>query len=169
MNDAAHFLISDATYGRQARDRRTETLDPSHAGARAAVESFYHAFNTRSLEVFEAVWAPHELITLNNPLGGITRGIQDIQTVYKRVFSGPAQVWVELHAVVEYLSTETAVFAGRERGEFSRDGTTVPLSIRTTRFFQFLGPQLGWRQVHHHGSIDDPQALAVYQRAVRGD
>ena len=59
-------------------------------------------------------------------------------------------------------------FAGRERGEFTRDKHTVPLAIRTSRVFQYFGGQPGWRQVHHHGSIDDPEALAQYQRAVRG-
>jgi hypothetical protein len=44
----------------------------------------------------------------------------------------------------------------------------VPLAIRTSRFFQYFGPELGWRQVHHHGSIDDAEALDRYQRAVRG-
>jgi hypothetical protein len=24
-----------------------------------------------------------------------------------------------------------------------------------------------WRQVHHHGSIDDPDLLGAYQQAVR--
>jgi phage gp16-like protein len=42
----------------------------------------------------------------------------------------------------------------------------VPLSIRTSRVFAFQ-PNHGWRQMHHHGSIDDPAALAAYQDAVR--
>jgi hypothetical protein len=25
-----------------------------------------------------------------------------------------------------------------------------------------------WRQYHHHGSIDDPDALRAYQQAIRG-
>jgi hypothetical protein len=39
------------------------------------------------------------------------------------------------------------------------------LQIRTTRIFAYAGT---WVQVHHHGSIDDPAALAAYQQAVRG-
>jgi len=27
---------------------------------------------------------------------------------------------------------------------------------------------LGWRQLHHHGSIDDPDMLARYQNFVAG-
>ena len=97
-----------------------------------------------------------------------TCGRDEIRELYRRIFAGPAQVWVELHGLVEYFTTGTVVFAGRERGEFVRDGQTVPLAIRTTRIFQYFGPESGWRQVHHHGSIDDPEALACYQRAVRG-
>jgi len=159
---------SDATYGRDARDRREHARNVTPDGARAAVETFYHAFNHRSFAVFDAVWAPSDLVTLNNPLGGIVRGLDEIRAVYQRVFTGPANVWVELHDIVEYLSATTVVFAGRERGEFSRAGLTVPLAIRTTRFFQYFGPQVGWRQVHHHGSIDDPTALTQYQQAVHG-
>lgn len=139
------------------------TLD----GARAALETFYHAFNQRSLEVLAAVWADDDLIALNNPLGGILRGAHDIRELYRRLFSGPARVWVEFHDIVEYASRDVVVFAGRERGEFARDGDVVDLHIRTSRVFQYHSSE-GWRQVHHHGSIDDADALARYQRAVRG-
>lgn len=155
------------TYGRDARDRRTEAREPTIVGARAAVECFYHAFNTRSLEVLDAVWAVDPLVSLDNPLGGIVRGLTGIRALYARVFDGPARVWVELHDIVEYAGHDTVIFAGRERGEFSRDGRTIPLAIRTSRVFQYFGPAQGWRQVHHHGSIDEAEALAEYQRAVR--
>ena len=26
-----------------------------------------------------------------------------------------------------------------------------------------------WRQVHHHGSIDDPESLKAFQKAVLGE
>jgi hypothetical protein len=59
------------------------------------------------------------------------------------------------------------VFAGRETGTYTGpDGTAVPLRIRTTRYFRYEGG--AWRQFHHHGSIDDAEALAAHQRAVRG-
>ncbi len=60
------------------------------------------------------------------------------------------------------------VFAGRETGEYAREDRVVPLAIRTSRIVQWFGPEIGWRQVHHHGSIDNAEALAVYQGAVRG-
>lgn len=160
--------ILSLTYGRDAIDRRVEAREPALEGARAALECFYFAFNQRSLDAFEAVWAQGPLISLNNPLGGIMRGLEDIRALYRGIFGGPARVWVEFYDIVEYAGQDTVVFAGRERGEFTRDGRVIPLAIRTTRVFQYFGGQLGWRLVHHHGSIDDPDSLAQYQRAVRG-
>ena len=162
------ITMSDQVYGCQARDLRVTATDPSAVGAHAALESFYFAFNQRSLPVFDAVWAEDSLIQLNNPLGGIQRGHAPIRALYRRIFEGPARVWVELHDIVEYIGRETAVFAGRERGEFTLNGVTVPLNIRTTRIFHYLGSELGWRQVHHHGSIDTPSELHRYQSAVSG-
>lgn len=161
------FSTLSRTYGRGAMDLRREACVPTAEGARAALESFYFAFNQRSMEVLNDVWAPDPLITLNNPLGGVVRGIDEIRTLYQRIFTGPAQVWVEFYAIAEYVGQDTAIFAGRERGEFTRDGRTVPLAIRTSRVFQYLDEPHGWRQVHHHGSIDDPTALTQYQQAVR--
>ncbi|MFO7538211.1 MAG: nuclear transport factor 2 family protein [Chloroflexota bacterium] len=160
---------SEHCYGRSAQDLRGNTLTPTAMGARAALETFYYAFNQRSLPVFDAVWAPHALIQLNNPLGGVQRGHERIRALYQRIFKGPAQVWVELYDIVEYMGKETAVFAGRERGEFVLDNVTVPLNIRTTRVFHYLRAELGWRQVHHHGSIDDADLLRHYQKAVQGE
>lgn len=159
---------TETVYGQDARDRRAEALTPGIEGARAAVETFYHSFNQRSIEVFDAVWAHSDLIALNNPLGGILRGLPEIRALYQRIYDGPADVWVKLHDIVEYATAEMVVFAGREQGEFSREGRTVPLNIRTSRVFAWMGPEAGWRQVHHHGSIDEAEALATYQRAVRG-
>lgn len=157
------------TYGKEARDMRQAMRISTGEGARAALETFYHAFNQRSMPIFDVIWAPEALIQLNNPLGGILQGHEAIRALYRRIFEGPAQVWVELFDIVEYQGGETVVFAGREQGEFSLDGVTVPLHIRTTRIFQYLGTELGWRQVHHHGSIDDPDHLRRYQAAVKGE
>jgi hypothetical protein len=67
--------------------------------------------------------------------------------------------------IVEYSGEGHAVFAGRETGEY-RVTETVALTIRTTRFFAYEDGR--WVQVHHHGSIDDADELAAYQKAIRG-
>jgi len=56
---------------------------------------------------------------------------------------------------------------GRERGELNVTGQRMRLAIRTTRVFR-RDRNRTWCQVHHHGSIDDPQMLAAYQEAVLG-
>jgi hypothetical protein len=155
----------DATFGPGARNRLDEASWPGREGALAALESFYYAFNQRDLDVFRQVWTSDPLAQLNNPLGGILRGGDAITALYERVFHGPARVTVTLSDIVEYSGEDHAVFAGRETGEY-RVTETVPLSIRTTRFFAYENGR--WVQVHHHGSIDDADALAAYQAAIRG-
>lgn len=154
------------TIGRKAKNRLREAKRRGPLGARAALESFYHAFNRRSLRVLSQVWLDHPLAQLCNPLGGIRRGYSDIEVLYGRVFSGAASVWVEFYDVVEYDSPDMVVFAGRERGEFSVSGAAIPLAIRTTRVFRYDERAGNWRLAHHHGSIDDPAMLAGYQQAV---
>jgi limonene-1,2-epoxide hydrolase len=153
------------TYGTDARNRLDEATNPGREGAVAALESFYYAFNQRDLAVFRQVWTTDPLAQLNNPLGGILRGGDAITALYERVFHGPARVTVTLGDIVEYSGEGQAVFAGRETGEY-RVTEPVPLSIRTTRFFAYEAGR--WVQVHHHGSIDDAEALAAYQAAIRG-
>jgi hypothetical protein len=132
----AEFLASEEvpplehSYGKNAADLRAQALAAALDGARAALGSFYFAFNHRSMEALASIWADDPLASLNNPVGGITRGLADIIAIYMRIFAGPARVWVEFHDNVEFASADTVVFAGRERGEFLRDGTTVALHIR---------------------------------------
>ncbi|MDD2719781.1 MAG: nuclear transport factor 2 family protein [Gallionella sp.] len=159
---------SSRKYGRTAENRIQHAREYGIGGARALVETFYYAFNQRDMEVFAQVWANHELIQLNNPLGGILRGYETIANLYRGILTGPARVWVELDDIVEFESDTMVVFAGRETGEFTRGDKAVSLSIRTSRIVQWMGPEAGWKQTHHHGSIDNPQRLEEYQMAVRG-
>lgn len=158
---------SPETYGRTARNRLAEASAAGPEGARAAVETFYHAFNQRSPDLLSDVWIDDPLVRLNNPLGGMIDGRAGISQLYSRIFTGPARVWVELHDVVEYdLGDSGFVFAGRERGEFTRSGVVVPLEIRTTRVLARVRGR--WGQVHHHGSITDTALLERYRSAVAG-
>jgi ketosteroid isomerase-like protein len=162
-------LQTGHSYGVDARDRRSEAGLPRPEGARAALESFYHAFNERDIDVLRDVWTEHPLAQLNNPLGGILRGGDAVLGLYAEIFRGPARVAVEFTDIVEYIGDEHAVFAGRELGTYSLAGAPpLALSIRTTRYFRHDGESLRWRQYHHHGSIDEPDALRDYQLAVRG-
>jgi hypothetical protein len=167
MRNRRWWYIDEQRYGREARNRLPEASAPTLEGAKAALESFYFSFNQRDLYVLERIWAQHDLIQLNNPLGGIQRGYAPIRALYQRIYEGPARVWVELYDIMVFFDGTSAVFAGKERGEFALDEITVPLDIRTTRFFSYF-EGTGWRQIHHHGSIDDAELLQTYQDAVSG-
>ncbi len=100
-----------------------------------------------------------------NPVGGVKRGWEEIRAVYGAIFASPARVRVEFYDYTLHQTPELFYAVGRERGEFRRGETVIPLAIRTTRLFRFMAGR--WRQVHHHGSFDDPELLARYQKAIR--
>jgi len=130
----------------------------------AALVQFYRAFNDRDMAEMERNWEQSPDIAMDNPLGGIKRGWNEIQEVYARIFGGPAKVYVEYYDYT--IHNHGAIFytVGRERGSFEKAGVKINIAIRTSRIFRDT-PQ-GWKQVHHHGSIEDPALLYRYQRAV---
>ena len=132
---------------------------PSHALA-----EFYQAFNTRNLALMADNWDGSDDAAMDNPVGGITRGWAAIRAVYERIFRSPARVRVEFYDYTLHVGDEVFYAVGRERGRFEAAGGALDLAIRTTRIFRRVGGR--WRQVHHHGSIDDPVLLERYQRAV---
>jgi hypothetical protein len=154
-------------FGQDSKNLIDKATDKDFNGALACLETFYYAFNNRDLDTFKKIWLNHELVQLNNPLGGIIRGIGPITELYDRIFNGWAKVWVELTDIVCFQSKEMITFAGREIGEFSVNGQTIDLQIRTTRFFAYSDDKGQWFQLHHHGSIDNVELLDRYQRAVK--
>jgi ketosteroid isomerase-like protein len=72
---------------------------------------------------------------------------------------------VEFHDYT--LATAADVFwaVGRERGKFETERGSLDLAIRTSRVFRRVNGR--WRQIHHHGSIEQPELLEAYQKAVR--
>lgn len=130
-----------------------------------ALSGFYRALNGRNPGLMAQNWAPGDEAAMDNPLGGIRRGWEEIRTVYERLFAGAGEYWFEFYDYSYHEAGELFYVVGRERGEYRSGGAVLALAIRTTRLFRLLDGQ--WRQVHHHGSIDDPALLAAYQQAVR--
>ena len=128
------------------------------------LSDFYAAFNNRDLGKMANNWAQTDEIAMDNPVGGIKRGWEEIKAVYERIFNGKAKVYVEFYDYTIHEQGEMFYAVGRERGEFRIGETVVDLTIRTSRVFQLVNGQ--WRQVHHYGSIDEPELLARYQQAV---
>jgi ketosteroid isomerase-like protein len=155
-----------ANYGPGSANRLPETVNEGVEGARAALETFYYPLNNQDAATLEAVWAGDPSVLLYNPLGGNVRGRGAIGDLYQKVFDSGRGVQVSFVDVVEHVGPGHALFVGRETGSYSGvDGAQVPLHIRTSRYFRRDGE---WRQHHHHGSIDDPDALAAYVLAVGG-
>ena len=141
--------------------QETDATSEQHA----VLTQFYRAFNCRDLDLMRANWLDGDDITMDNPLGGIKRGWREIGPVYEKLFNGPARVYVEFYDYSLHETPGMFYAVGCERGRFERDGETIDLAIRTSRIFLRVE---AWRQVHHHGSIDDPELLARYQQAVLG-
>lgn len=131
-----------------------------------ALVQLYCAFNSGNIEMMSQNWGQSDDTAMDNPLGGIKRGWKEIKQVYERIFNGPVEVYVEYYDYTIHETAEMFYAVGRERGYFRLRGEDVNLAIRTSRIFQKIDGR--WRQVHHHGSIDDPQRLAVYQDAMMG-
>lgn len=131
-----------------------------------ALTQFYRAFNGRDLMGMVNNWAQCAHIAMDNPLGGIKRGWLEIGDVYARIFNGPARVYVEFHDYTLHETQDLFYAVGRERGALDLGDERIDLHIRTSRIFHKLDGR--WRQVHHHGSIDDPALLQRYQALVLG-
>lgn len=131
-----------------------------------ALVEFYGGFNGRDLGAVADNWASQDSISMSNPLGGLKRGREDIESVYRRLFGGSARVYVEFHDFEIIDLADAFVAVGRERGFCERHGVRIGLHIRTSRVFRMIGDS--WKQVHHHGSIEDPDLLNAYQQMLLG-
>jgi ketosteroid isomerase-like protein len=161
--------LVDYRFGPSARNRVDGATDPGRDGAVAALETFYHALNSRDLDALSSVWSADPLAQLNNPIGGILRSGQAVTDLYRRIFAGQVGLTVTFGDAVTYWSADTVVFAGREVGQYlGTEGAPVPLTIRTSRLFRYDRDAGRWLQLHHHGSIDNPTELDAYQRVVAG-
>jgi ketosteroid isomerase-like protein len=130
-----------------------------------ALAQFYKGFNTRNLDLIDANFALTDEVVIDNPLGGIRRGREQPHLMYDKIFKSPADMKVEFWDYTINRIGEVFLAVGRERGSYVADGARKDISIRTSRFFRLYDGI--WRQIHHHGSIEDAQMLASIQQAVR--
>ena len=137
---------------------------PAPTTPEATLEEFYAAFNGRDIDLMTQNWSDGAEASMSNPLGGIRRGWYDIKAGYHRLFTGPARIYVEFYDYSVHESGDLFYAVGRERGDFRLGEKRVELAIRTSRIYQRHNGR--WRQLHHHGSIDDPVLLARYQTAA---
>jgi hypothetical protein len=132
-----------------------------------ALSDFYAAFNERDLMKMEQNWEQSDEAVMDNPVGGIMRGWANIKAVYEKIFGGMSRVEVEFYDYTVYRTSEIFFVVGRERGTLKKEGLTLELQIRTTRVFHLI--KNNWKQIHHHGSMDDTEMLEKYQQALKAD
>jgi hypothetical protein len=128
-----------------------------------ALVEFYKAFNDQNIELMQDNWSETEGI-MSNPLGGILRGWNNIQEVYKKIFFGKAEVYVEFYDYSIYKKDRIFLTVGRERGHIIKNGEKIALDIRTSRTYAKENGR--YKQLHHHGSITDAKLLDTYQKLV---
>ncbi len=146
-------------YNQEITGKEEQCLSDEH---KALVE-FYKAFNTQDIELMQKNWNADEGV-MDNPLGSILRGWENIQEVYKKIFFGKAEVYVEFYDYSIYKQGDIFFAAGRERGYILKNGRKMELEIRTSRIY---GKENGnYKQLHHHGSITDAKLLDTYQKLV---
>ena len=144
--------------GREARSGRGDALD--------ALIDFYCAFNARDLDGLAANWEQGDAPSMDNPMGGIRRGWNAISEGYMKLFGGSAIVQVTLHDFTSQGGDDWHLFVGREIGTCTTPDKKMDVRFRTTRWFTRRGGP--WRQLHHHGSIEEAGMLTAYQKIVLG-
>lgn len=133
----------------------------------ATLVDFYQAFNHQDMERMTSNWLHSEEASMSNPLGGLKRGWDAIQQVYGKIFFGEARVYVEFYEYTIHASDGMFVAVGRERGALTVNNVTIELAIRTSRIYR--NERGNWKQLHHHGSMDDATLLAKYQSTLTGN
>ncbi|WP_224981598.1 YybH family protein [Geomonas agri] len=131
-----------------------------------ALSQFYEALNSRDMELMSQNWLQGDEAAMDNPLGGIKRGWEEIRSVYERLFGSASDYYFEFYDYTLHDAGELFYVVGRERGTFKTGDIVLEMRIRTSRIFRLINGQ--WRQVHHHGSIEEPELLTSYQQAVLG-
>lgn len=125
---------------------------------------FYQAFNTKDFELMQENWLQTADASMANPLGGIKRGWSEIKEVYKKIFNGAVTVYVEFYDYSILTTEKMFIAVGREKGTIKINDKVIELAIRTSRSYCLVDGQ--WRQIHHHGSMDNPQLLKTYQEIL---
>ena len=130
----------------------------------SSLVEFYDSFNNQHFESMEDNWLQTSQASMSNPLGGIKRGWNEIREVYKKIFNGSARVYVEFYDYSIYVTDTIFVAVGRERGALEFENEITDLSIRTSRVYCLHDNR--WKQIHHHGSMDNPKLLDKYQKSL---
>jgi hypothetical protein len=138
-----------------------ESIDPRTP--EGVLAEFYRAYNCRDLALMQENWANDES-SIYHQLGGVRRGWEEIRDLYDQTFQGPAGAQMTLHDFKIIRFSDSFTVIGTERGLLRTQKDVLEFRIRTTRLYAWRGGR--WRQIHHHGSIEEPELLAQYLTLV---
>lgn len=155
------LLVNIITNPITGEEKKSDNTSPH-----SALVDFYNSFNHKNFDLMEENWLQSAEASMSNPLGGLKRGWDEIKEVYTKIFSGSAKVYVEFYDYSIYCTDNMFVAVGRERGSLEINNEITNLLIRTSRVFSLVENQ--WKQVHHHGSMDNPELLGKYQEVLLG-
>jgi ketosteroid isomerase-like protein len=147
-----------------AIDGRATSLHATHEIA--ALTDFYRALNTGDLDLMAQVWWTTDEVSVVNPFGGVVRGWNDISAMYARMFRS-MRFQLALCDYTIHIIGSVFYAVGRERGHIETSRQRLELEVHTTRVFRLEVSR--WHQAHHHGSVDDPEMLQLYKRAMELD
>jgi len=125
---------------------------------------FYKVFNSREAENAVNNWAKQYAVAMANPIGGIRYNWNTIREGYGKIMEGNARVYVEYHDFNFHQFNDVFYVEGRERGSLVTETVELDLKIRTSRIYKLFGNE--WKQIHHHGSMENPELLQRYQQAI---
>jgi hypothetical protein len=131
-------------------------------GARAALETFYYAFNTRSFDLLKQIWDDDDLAQVETPIAGLVRGSATIASVYGQMRSSPVKIRTVLDDIIVYFAPGLAVFTEREHGTYTNEGehsAPAKLSGRSICIFHFIANK-GWRLIYHQVTLDSDRLRA---------
>lgn len=151
--------MNTVTHPITGQEKKSDNTSPY-----SALVDFYYSFNNQNYDLMKNNWMHTIDASMSNPLGGIKRGWSEIKDVYKKIFDGSAKVYVEFYDYSIYSTDGMFIAVGRERGTLEFNNRITELAIRTSRVYCLHNNQ--WKQVHHHGSMDNPQLLAKYQTTL---
>ncbi len=140
-----------------------EMIDDNSHPLKALI-SFYKYFNARDAEQAANNWASQYAIAMSNPIGGIRRNWNAIREGYGKIMQGKARVYVEYYDFNFHQFDDVFYVEGRERGSLVAGDIKLGLKIRTSRIYKLFDHQ--WKQIHHHGSMDNPELLQRYQQVI---
>ncbi len=126
--------------------------------------AFYKAFNARNAEEAANNWAKQYAVAMANPIGGIRRNWNSIREAYEKIMQAEARVYVEYHDFKFHQFDDVFYVEGRERGSLVAGDIELGLKIRTSRIYRRFDDK--WKQIHHHGSMDNPELLQRYKQAI---